>query len=117
MLWCQTAAVHWKSYDEMSRLEQKMFWAVRESAMLQELPMPEVDSPGSDNEVRWPAERPADCADLLLQWFDQGFVSVMTTRGGRELPKTEARMVLADHAAWSTTYSLVITDAGEAALV
>lgn len=47
-----TADVRWKSDDEMSRLEQKMFWAGREEAMLHQLPLPEVDSPGSANEVR-----------------------------------------------------------------
>lgn len=111
------AAMRWKTYDEMSRLEQKMFWAVRESTMLHELPMPEVDNPGSDNEVRWPAEMPEDCAEVLLRWFDEGLVGVVTTRDAHDLPRTEARHVLADYTAWSSTYSLTITDAGEAALV
>lgn len=113
----QTATVPWKPYDDMTRLEQKMFWAVRESAMLHELPMPEVDDPGSANEVRWPAELPEDCAKVLLQWFDDGLVGVVTTSDDRELPTSEARSVLADHGAWSPTYSLIITDAGEAGLV
>jgi chloramphenicol 3-O-phosphotransferase len=109
--------MRWRPYDEMSRLEQKMFWAVRESTMLHELPLPEVDDSGSHNEVRWPAESPADCADVLLAWFDAGLVGVMITGTDRDLPEPEAREVLANYAAWSPTYSLTITDAGEAALV
>lgn len=93
-----------------------MFWAVRESAMLHELPMPEVDSPGSEQEVRWPAEPPADCAKVLLEWFDAGLVGVTTTGTERELPQAEARELLADHAAWSPAHSLIITDAGDSAL-
>ncbi|KRC46537.1 MULTISPECIES: hypothetical protein [unclassified Nocardioides] len=106
-----------KPYDEMTRLEQKMFWAVREGAMLHELPMSEVDNPGSDNEVRWPAEQPEDCAGVLLRWFDEGLVGVMTTEDERDLPSAEARRVLADHEAWSSTHSLFITDSGDAALI
>ena len=93
-----------------------MFWAVRESAMLHELPLPEVDDPGSFREVRWPAERPADCAEVLLEWFDAGLVGVMTTGTERDLPPAEARELLADHAAWSPAHSLVITAASESAL-
>lgn len=100
----------------MSRLEQKMFWAVRESTMLHELPLREVDGPDSANEVTWPAERPSDCAEVLLGWFDAGLVGVMVTDAQRELPETEAREVLANHGAWGLTHSLVITDDGQAAL-
>lgn len=114
---CQTVPVHWKPYDQMSRLEQKMFWAVRESTMLHELPLPEVDSPGSTSEVSWPAERPADCAEVLIAWLDTGLVGVMITDTQRELSHPEAREALVNHSAWSPTYSLFITDAGEAALI
>ena len=100
----------------MSRLEQKMFWALREETMLHELPLPEVDSPGSANEVRWPAERPADCASVLLTWFDAGLLGVMLTDSQQVVPHIRAREVLADHEAWSATHSLVLTDAGERAL-
>lgn len=93
-----------------------MFWAVRESAMLHELPVPEVDDPVSAHEVRWPAERPADCAEVLLDWFDAGLIGVVTTGTERELSRAEARELLADHAAWSPAYSLISTDAGESAL-
>jgi len=106
-----------KPYDQMSRLEQKMFWAVRESTMLRELAMPEVDSPGSVNEVVWPAEKPEECARVLLEWFDAGLVHVMTTVTQLDLPHDQARAALANYATWSTQYSLVITDAGESALV
>lgn len=101
----------------MSRLEHKMFWAVRESTMLHELPLLEVDDPGSQNELRCPAESAADCADVLLAWFDAGLVGVVITDTERDLHGPEAREVLAKYAAWSPTYSLTITDAGEAALV
>ena len=111
-----TAAVRWRSYEEMSRLEQKMFWAVREEAMLHDLPVPEVDDPGSVHEVRWPAERPAECAAVLLAWFDAGLIDVMTTDSQQVIGRVEAREVLADHAAWGPTHSLVLTDAGEEAL-
>lgn len=97
----------------MSRLEQKMCWAA--SAMLNELPLSEIDDPGSGNEVKRPAEPPADCAEVLLQWFDAGLVGVMTIATDRDLPPTEARDVLANHEAWSPKYSLIITDAGGAA--
>ena len=113
---CQTVPVRWKPYDQMSRLEQKMFWAVRESTMLHELPLPEGDDPGSANEVTWPAERPQDCAEVLLEWFDAGLVGVMITDTQREMPRAEARGVLVKHSAWSPMYSLLITAAGEAAL-
>ena len=111
-----TADVRWKPYEEMSRLEQKMFWAVREETMLHELPLPEVDGPGSATEVRWPAERPADCASVLLAWFDAGLLGVMSTDSQQDVPRIQARQVLADHDAWSPTHSLVLTDAGVAAL-
>lgn len=111
-----TADVRGKSYDEMSRLEQKMFWAVREETMLHELPLPEVDDPDSAHEVRWPAELPSDCALVLLAWFDAGLVGVTLTESRRAVPDSEARAILADHDAWSPTHSLVLTDAGEAAL-
>lgn len=93
-----------------------MFWAVRESTMLHELPLPEVDAASTTNEVTWPAERPEDCTEVLLEWFDAGLVSVMITNTQQALPRTEAREVLVNHSAWSPTYSLLITDAGEAAL-
>jgi hypothetical protein len=76
-----TEPVRWKPYDQMGRLEQKMFWAVREFSDASRDPLPEVDDPGSANEVTWPAERPADCARVLLEWFDAGLVGVMTTDG------------------------------------
>jgi hypothetical protein len=107
------STVLWMPYDQMSRLEQKMFWAVRESAMLHELPVPEVDNPGSASEVRWAAEEPADCARVLLGWLDAGLVGVMSTDEERELPSADAREVLAKYAAGSPAYSLVLTDAGE----
>ena len=113
---CQTEPVCWKPYEQMSRLEQKMFWAVRESAMLHELPRAEVDNPGSVNEVTWSAVLPADCAAVLLGWFDAGLVGVMTTEAQRDLPSVEARRMLANHAAWSPTHSLLLTEAGEAGL-
>src|SRR4051794_26272372 len=97
----------------MTRLEQKMFWAVRESTMLHELPLPEVDDPGSPREVKWAAERPADCSEVLLAWFDAGLVGVMTTDTQQDVPQVDARELLADHAAWTPDYSLIITDAGE----
>ena len=93
-----------------------MFWAVREGAMLHELPLPEVDAPDSAHEVRWPAERPADCSSVLLAWFDAGLVSVMDTESQRDLPQVQARKVLGNHSAWSPDHSVVITDAGEEAL-
>lgn len=93
-----------------------MFWAVRESAMLHELSLPEVDAPGSPGEVRWPAERPADCAEVLLEWFDAGLVTVMETDTQECLSPAEAREVLAAPAAWGPMYSLIITDAGESAI-
>lgn len=103
----------WMPYDQMSRLEQKMFWAVRESAMLHELPLPEVDDPGSTNEVSWAAEEPADCARVLLGWLNAGLVCVISTDEQRDLPSADAREVLANYTAWSPAYSLVLTDAGE----
>jgi hypothetical protein len=106
----------WKPYDQMSRLEKKMFWAVREATMLHELPLPEVDAPGSVNEVVWPSEQPEDCAALLLDWFDAGLVGVMETRTQRVPDRSQGRDVLANHEAWSPTHSLVLTDEGEAAL-
>ena len=93
-----------------------MFWGAREEAMLHELPLPEVDAPGSANEVRWPAGRSADCASVLLGLFDAGLVGVMLTETQQDLPPAEAREVLADYGGWSPMHSLVITDAGEAAL-
>jgi uncharacterized protein YgfB (UPF0149 family) len=66
--------------------------------------------------VRWSAERPADCAEVLLEWFDAGLVGVMITGTERDLPRAEARELLADHAAWSPAHSLIITDAGQSAL-
>jgi hypothetical protein len=38
--------VGWKAYDAMSRIEKKMYWAVREETMLHELPWPEIDCSG-----------------------------------------------------------------------
>lgn len=51
MLRWHNERVGWTPYDQMSRLEQKMYWAVRESAMLHEVPGLEVDDPGSPGEV------------------------------------------------------------------
>lgn len=93
-----------------------MFWAIREEAMLHELPLPEVDDPGSVREVRWPAERPWDCADVLLEWLDAGLLAVMVTDTQERLSAARAREVLTDHANWSATYWLTLTDAGESAL-
>ncbi|WP_134739274.1 hypothetical protein [Nocardioides sp. 503] len=103
----------WKTYDAMSRIEKKMYWAVREETMLQELPWPEIDDPRSPREVRWPAEDPDDCATVLLGWFDAGLITVMTTGGHDYLGSSEARALLTGPAGWSPSHSLVLTDRGE----
>jgi hypothetical protein len=97
----------------MSRIERKMYWAVREETMLHELPWPEVDAPGTPREVRLPAEDPDDCASVLLGWFDAGLITVMATGDQIDLGPTEARALLAGPASWSPSHSLVLTDRGE----
>jgi hypothetical protein len=109
--------VRWKPYDEMTRVEQKMFWAAREGAMLHELPMPEVDDAKSDGGARWPAELPKDCVEVLSRWFDEGLIGVASSSDDRKLTSSEARSILADYGSWSPTYSLTLTDIGEAALL
>lgn len=103
----------WKAYDAMSRIEKKMYWAVREEAMLHELPWPEIDGPGGPGEVRWPAEVPEACAAILLKWFDDGLIAVMTSRDQDDLAASDARALLADPTSWSAEHSLVLTPLGE----
>lgn len=75
----------WKPYDAMSRIEKKMYRAVREEAMLHELPWPEIDDPGGPREVRWPAEDPSECTAILLTWFDAGLIAPeRRADGGKE---------------------------------
>jgi hypothetical protein len=84
--------------------------------MLHELPWPEIDAPGNPREVRWPAEDPAECAAVLIEWFDAGLITVMTSRGQQDLVGSDARTLLSDPAAWSPEHSLVLTDLGESQL-
>ncbi|MEQ4210169.1 hypothetical protein [Actinopolymorpha sp. B9G3] len=106
----------WKAYEAMSRIEKKMYWAVREETMLHELPWPEVDSPGTTHEVRWPAEDPAECAAVLIEWFDAGLIAVMTTLDQQALDASGARRLLSNPATWTPDHSLVLSDVGEAGL-
>lgn len=106
----------WEPYDAMSRIEKKMYLAVREEAMLHALPWPEIDDPGGPREVRWPAEDPSECAAILLRWFDAGLVAVVTTRGQQGLDASDARSLLSNPKGWSPKHSLVLTDIGEGLL-
>jgi hypothetical protein len=100
----------------MSALERKMHWAVSEEAMLLELPIEERNHlPGGGIELI-PAQDPADCSRVLLDWFDQGLVTVMMTGTQAELAPERARALLSDPSAWTPEHSLVPTDAGVSAL-
>lgn len=112
-----TVLMRWRPYQEMNALERKMYWAVREETMLHELPVEERNHlPGSGIELI-PAQDPADCSRVLLDWFDQGLATVMMTRTQTELPPARARALLSDPSAWTPEHSLVPTDAGVSALI
>ena len=106
----------WPAFDDMSRVELKMYWAVREEATLRELPLEEqLQVRGGTDVVS--AEDPAACSRVLLSWCDQGLVTVMTPDDEVELPPEQARPVLERHEAWSDDHVLVATSAGVAALL
>lgn len=105
----------WKRYQEMSRIEQKLYWAVREESTLHEVPLPEIDRlPAGD--VEWPAEDPVECSRVLIDWLDAGLITVMQSNDEVELLPPGAREVLAMPERWSDQHALVLTDAGVVAL-
>lgn len=112
-----TDGVTWTPYEQMSRLEQKMFWAVREAAGLGQIAREEIDSPGTAFEQVWSAEDPAACAHVLVSWFDAGLVGVMDAETERDLPGATARALLADVGSWSDAHALAITEVGVLGLV
>lgn len=106
----------WKSLQEMSAVERKMYWAVRETAMLHEVPLEEQNLLSAGVEVV-PAQDPAACSQVLLDWFDQGLATVTTTYPPEsELDPETARALLADPKRWTPAHSLALTDAGDSAL-
>jgi hypothetical protein len=107
--------MRWRPYREMDVLERKMYWAVREESTLGELPLEERDYLRDGVELI-PAQDPAECSRVLLDWFDQGLVTVMATGTQLDLVRERARALLADPRAWTPQHSLVPTDAGVAAL-
>ncbi len=56
------------------------------------------------------------CAAILLKWFDDGLIAVMTSRDKDALAASDARALLADPAAWSAEHSLVLTNLGKGLL-
>ena len=112
----QTAPMPWPAFDDMSRVELKMYWAVREEATLRELPLEEqLQVRGGTDVVS--AEDPAACSRVLLSWCDQGLVTVMTPDDEVELSPADARLVLERHEEWTDDHVLVATSAGVAALL
>lgn len=112
----QTAAMPWPPLDDMSRVELKMYWAVREEATLRELPLEEqLTVRGSIDVVD--AEAPADCSRVLLAWCDQGLVTLMTAADEVELSPEDARPLLERPEAWTDDHVVVATEAGVAALL
>jgi hypothetical protein len=105
----------WRPYQEMDALERKMYWAVREETMLHQLPAEERNHLRDGIELI-PAQDPAECSRVLLDWFDQGLATVMVTRTQVELTPERARALLSDPSAWTLEHSLVLTDAGVSAL-
>ena len=112
----QTALMPGPSLNDMSRVELKMYWAVREEASLRELPLEEHLQVRAGTDVV-SAEDPAVCSRVLLSWCDQGLVTVMTAGDEVELSPEHARPVLERHEAWSDDHVLVATSAGVAALL
>lgn len=101
---------------EMSAVEHKMYWAVRETAMLHELPTEEHNHLSEGVEVV-PAQDSTACSAVLLDWFDKGLRTVMNTYPPEtELDPEAARALLADPTRWTPEHSVVLTDAGKSAL-
>lgn len=105
----------WPPLDDMSRVELKMYWAVREEATLRELPLEEQLEVRDGVDVV-SAEDPVDCSRVLMSWCDQGLVTVMTA-DEVELSLDDARPVLEHPELWTDDHVLVATEAGVAALL
>lgn len=106
----------WAPLDDMSRVELKMYWAVREEATLRELPLEEqLQVRGGVDVVS--AEDPAACSRVLVSWCDQGLVTVMTSDDEVELSLDDARLLLEHPEAWTYGHVLVPTEAGVSALL
>lgn len=106
----------WPPLDDMSPVELKMYWAVREEATLRELPLEEqLQVRGGVDVVS--AEDPADCGRVLTSWCDQGLVTLMAAADEVELAVDEARPILEDPELWTDDHVLVATEAGVAALL
>lgn len=111
----QTGRMGWRAKDAMSPVERKMYWAVREETMLHELPLEEHNHLRDGVEVI-PAAEPVECSRVLLEWFDQGLMTVMETGSQVELSKASAWALLSDPSGWTREHSLVLTDIGVSAL-
>lgn len=106
----------WPPLDRMSRVELKMYWAVREEATLRELPLEEHLQVRDGPDVI-SAEDPVACSEVLLSWCDRGLVTVMTAVDEVELAPVEARVLLGGPDTWTDDHVLVATTAGVTALL
>ncbi len=100
----------------MTPVELKMYWAVREEASLLELAVEERMLVRDGVDVI-SAEDPHECSRVLLEWCDQGLVTLMRADDEVELDVPLARALLAEPASWTDDHVVVATEAGVLALL
>jgi len=96
-----SVSVPWRSWDELTSVEQRLYVAVQEQAGLWETPLHEVDRE-LDGDVHRPVLDPAECSETLASCLRDGLIELYRTEGteNRDLTADEAGRTVVDWSSW-----------------
>ena len=101
------------NWDDLTRVEQRLLLAADEGTELGHITLPDRIAQGDRSYVALPALDPEECTQVLLRWFDQGYLTVYRFPGNDEMPNSDGRALVADPDRWGFDAGISLTSLGD----
>ena len=101
-----------KTWEELTSTERRLLGAADVGTELGHITLPERVYREDGTFTHRPALDPAECSKILLDWFDEGLVTVHRVPDNVDVTVEEARALIGDKSRWGFSEGVSLTDKG-----